>query len=133
MQGAEIYDLVQSVFETIGINTDILKFNPETDDIESQPMYRLWHLLYSFEGDNSVSGIDRLVQKLKELYGFDPEYAKIIAKVTFEPDYGSISARAIQKILPFLMAGNQYIDACIYAGYNHSKRSLTKEQIAAKE
>lgn len=48
------------------------------------------------------------------------------------PVYGSLSAKAIHKILPHLKEGNQYDVACEYAGYRHSKSSLTKEEIANK-
>lgn len=132
MSASKIMDLVTNVFKTIGISTNILKFDSCAENVENQPLYRLWHLLYSYEDDNSKSGNDKLITKLGELYGFAPEYAKIIANITFEPDYGNLSTKAIRKIMPFMQESNQYSDACIYAGYNHSKRSLTKEQIANK-
>ena len=55
-----------------------------------------------------------------------------MANITFQEDYGSLSAKAIHKILPHLKEGNQYDVACEYAGYRHSKSSLTKEEIANK-
>lgn len=132
MTAAEIIKMVTEVFDTIGINTDILTFDPCADDFECQPMYQLWHLLYSYEGDNSKSGNDKLITKLQEEFGFAPEYGKIVANVMFEQDYGRLSTKAIRKLLPYMQGGNQYSEACVYAGYNHSKRSLTKEQIANK-
>lgn len=65
-------------------------------------------------------------------YGLGKEFAKILANITFQEDYGSLSAKAIHKILPHLKEGNQYDVACEYAGYRHSKSSLTKEEIANK-
>ena len=62
----------------------------------------------------------------------DEEYASILAKVTSEDDYGNLSAKAIRKILPFMKEGECYSDACASAGYNHSKRSLTKEELENK-
>ena len=41
--------------------------------------------------------------------------------------YGSLSAKAIRKILPYLKEGHRYDLACGYAGYNHSS-SRTKEE-----
>lgn len=95
-------------------------------------MYRLWHLLYSFEGDDSKTGNEKLIDKLTELYGFEREYAVLLANISFQPDYGSLSTKAMRKILPFLKGGNEYSLACEYAGYRHSKRSLTKEELNSK-
>ena len=52
--------------------------------------------------------------------------------MSFQEDYGSLSAKAIKKILPYLKEGNQYDIACDYAGYRHSKSSLTKDEIENK-
>lgn len=52
----------------------------------------------------------------------------ILANVVFPPDYGNLSAKAIHKILPYLKDGNKYSLACEYAGFRHSKNSLTKEE-----
>jgi CRISPR-associated endonuclease Csn1 len=125
-----VMDIVSSVFKSLGYNTDILNFNIslESEAFEKQPAYQLWHLLYSFEGDNSPTGIGNLIQKLIDNYGFEKEYASLLANVSFQPDYGSLSAKAIRKILPHLKEGNEYSVACGLAGYKHSKDSLTKEE-----
>lgn len=135
MDSAQTLELVREVFGTIGIDISITSFNPllKSKEIETQPMYMLWHLLYSYEGDKSVSGIASLIDKLSTDFGLAPEYAKILASVTFQPDYGSLSSKAIKKILPYLMEGNVYSQACEYAGYKHSKNSLTKEELDTKE
>ena len=67
-----------------------------------------------------------------QLCGVQKEYAKILANVSFQDDYGNLSAKAIKKILPNLKEGNQYDVACGYAGYRHSQSSLTKEEIKNK-
>lgn len=127
----EVLDLVKSIFAGLGIDTNILYFD-SAKVLDEQPMYKLWHLLYSFEGDNSNTGNEKLVSKLADLYGFEKEYATILAAVMFKDDYGSLSAKAIRKILPYLKEGNTYDIACGYAGYRHSKNSLTKEEIENK-
>lgn len=129
----EITEIINGVFETIGINKGILNYNSDLEgkDFEQQPYYQLWHLLYSYEDDNSTSGIESLLIKLKEKFGFDEEYAKVMANVIFEDDYGSLSSKAIYKILPHLKDGLQYDEAAILAGYNHS-HSLNKEERANK-
>ena len=130
----EIIDIVKSVFSALGYSTDILYFNSSLKgkDFEKQPLFQLWHLLYSFEGDNSKTGNEKLIQKITELFGFEKEFATLIANVTFEPDYGNLSTKAIRKILPYLEEGNEYSIACAYAGYRHSKSSLTVEEIENK-
>lgn len=139
----EITTSIESIFCALGIKTDFLRFdsNISGKDFEMQPMYQLWHLLYSFEGDNSNTGQDKLIEKLCTRYGFEKEYAKVLANVKFQPDYGSLSTKAMRKILPHLKDGFAYggrkerpnePSACEYAGYRHSKSSLTKEELDNK-
>lgn len=134
MDSHEAMQTVKVIFNGLGFNTDILSFDSSIEGhlLEKQPMYRLWHLLYSYEDDESVMGNKRLVDKISELFGFEKEYAKVLANIVFKPDYASLSAKAIRKILPHLKDGNDYSVACEYAGYRHSKRSLTKEEIKEK-
>ena len=129
-------DDIAKIFEHLGIKTDFLKLNNDIDwnNFEEQPLFKLWHLLYSFEGDKSNTGNANLIKKLSDEYGFSPEYAKIIANIQFKNDYGNLSSKAIKKILPHLIDGEQYDVACVLAGYKtHSKESLTKEEIDNKE
>ena len=130
----DVIDAIRQVFAGLGYNTDALDGQVSfQQDIYLQPYYRLWHLLYSFPGDNSRSGSDTLVQRVKEFFGFDnDEYAKVIADIKFPEGYGSLSAKAIQKILPKMKEGYQYYDACEMVGYKHSKRSLSKEENAKR-
>lgn len=134
MESREALQIVKEIFSGLGFNTDILCFDSTLEGhlLEKQPMYRLWHLLYSFEGDKSVMGNEKLVSKISELFGFEKEYATILSDVVFQPDYANLSAKAIRKILPHMKDGNNYSVACEYAGYRHSKRSLTKEEIKKK-
>lgn len=134
MEASQIILTVKSIFAGLNYNTDILFFNSELEgrEFEKQTAYHFWHLLYSFEGDDSKTGNEKLINKIAELYGFEREYASILANVTFQPDYGSLSSKAIRKILPYLKAGNDFSEACRYAGYRHSKNSLTKVEIENK-
>ncbi len=134
MSANEILDVVEKVFKTLGINTDILRFNADLEGkaFEKQAAFQLWHLLYSYEGDNSNTGNDSLIIKLNEKFGFEKEFASLLANITFEPDYGSLSSKAISKILPHLKDGFEYSEAAFKAGYNHSK-SLNKEELATRE
>lgn len=127
-------DTINNVFGTIGAHADFLTFDPCLDGKEfaQQPAYRLWHLLYSYTGDNSATGDERLKERIADICGLGKEYASAFTTIALQDDYGSLSAKAIRKILPFMMDGNKYDKACEYAGYRHSKRSLTKEELDNK-
>lgn len=126
--------IIKEVFGKIGAHADFLTFDPCLDGKEfaQQPAYRLWHLLYSYTGDNSATGDERLKERIADICGLDKEYASAFASIALQDDYGSLSAKAMRKILPFMMDGNKYSVACEYADYRHSKRSLTKEELDNK-
>ena len=129
-----IMDILNVKFKEFGFNQKILSINyllPK-EDFEKQPLFCLWHLLYSYEGDNSRTGDESLVSKISEISGFPENLSRIVSGIKFKDDYGSLSHKAMIKILPYLMDGNTYDVACAYAGYNHSKRSLSKQQIEDK-
>ncbi len=127
---SEIENMVKRVFETLNIDVNILEFNAELEgkEFERQSSYQLWHLLYSYEGDDSKSGNEKLYELLESKFGFAREHAQILANIALSDDYGNLSTKAIRKIYPFIKE-NQYSTACEYAGYRHSKHSLTKEEI----
>ena len=134
MAAKDILDVVQKAFEQLGFKTDFLTFDSSlaSEEIEAQPLFRLWHLLYSFEGDKTPTGNGNLIAKIEDLCKMDKESAAVLANVIFEDGYGSLSAKAIKRILPFMKQGQMYSDACASAGYKHSKRSLTREELANK-
>lgn len=130
----EIIEKLETIFTNLGWNTELLSIDLSKEDkeLERQSYFRLWHLLYSFEGDNTPTGNGKLLEKIMQLCDVEKEYAVELANVSFQEDYGSLSAKAIKKILPYLKEGNQYDVACDYAGYRHSKSSLTKDEIENK-
>lgn len=90
--------------------------------VEQSPYYRLWHLLYSSQ-DN-----DSLMVNLQKMLGCTEEQARIISAVDFtKGGFGNKSSKAMRHILPYLIQGEVYSEACKSAGYNHSN-SITKEQ-----
>lgn len=133
-KGLELTDIM-TIGNALGWKDGFLDFNPlaEDQDILSQPLYRIWHLLYSYEGDDSPTGNDSLIHHLIELTGISREYIMPLVKVTFKDEYGSLSTKAIRKILPHLLDGLEYSVACSYAGYRHSAHSLTREELDARE
>lgn len=72
-----------------------------------------------------------LKKVLCERFGFKPEHAKILVNINFKDDYGSLSAKAIRKIFPYIKE-SKFSTACELAGYRHSKNSLTREEIASR-
>ncbi|WP_320018701.1 type II CRISPR RNA-guided endonuclease Cas9 [Labilibaculum manganireducens] len=138
----EIKEELKQIFLQIGISTAILEFNSDIDGtaFDKQVSYQLWHLLYSAEDDDKINEQDKLLygnsnvalkKKLNLTYGFKPEYANMLANISLQPDHGSLSARAIKKIIPFLKEGHEFSEACKLAKYNHS-HSLTKEELAGR-
>ena len=135
MKASELAEAVRTVFGGLGYATDWMQFdcNQKGEALDQEPLFRLWHLIYSYEGDNSNTGDEKLVEHLTKLLNMPKEYAKLFAAIHFEEDYGSLSAKALQKILPFLQAGHIYSEACAYAGYRHSATSLTREELDSRE
>jgi CRISPR-associated endonuclease Csn1 len=123
MNPLEIREAVAPIFETLNISTTILDFDPniQGNNFDKQPYYQLWHLLYSAEDD------DKLKETLKTKFGFKENHIPFLLNINLQADYGSLSAKAIKKVLPHLMDGQIYDKACLMVGYNHSS-SLTTEQ-----
>jgi CRISPR-associated endonuclease Csn1 len=124
----EIKESIRAIFGMLGISTEILFFNAEEDgaEFEKQKSFQLWHLLYSYEGDNSKSGNEAIYNVLNKKFGFKKEHAQYLINLNFQDDYGSLSTKAIRKIFPFIKECT-YSKACEFAGYNHS-HSVTKEE-----
>lgn len=97
-------------------------------DFEKQPLYKLWHMLYS------ISDKEELSKALRKNYGFeDTDLIERLYSIDFvTPGFSNRSARFMRKIIPYLMQGHGYPKACEMAGFNHSN-SLTKEQNEARE
>lgn len=90
-------------------------------DFEHQPLYKLWHSLYSLEEQDCI-------KKLTTDFGLSEDVVQKLLGIDFtKGGFGNKSARAIRKILPYLQQGFTYDKACNVAGYRHSD-SLTKEE-----
>jgi CRISPR-associated endonuclease Csn1 len=91
-------------------------------EIENEPLFKLWHTIYSLED------VQECKNALIRNFIIPDDIADKLAAIDFSKQaYGNKSHRAIRKILPYLMEGDVYSDACSYAGYNHSN-SLTKSE-----
>lgn len=84
---------------------------------ERQPLYRLWHLVYSIKDNDELSGA------LRSLGIEDEECIHNLCNLNFRTaGYANKSAKAIGRILPYLMEGMMYSEACKRAGFDHSRR-----------
>lgn len=102
-----------------------------TDSYVRQPLYRLWHILYSIEERDAMRRalITQLSMKEEDLDGglLDQLYRLDFVK----PGYGNKSAKFICKLLPQLQQGLGYSEACAAVGYRHSN-SPTSEEITER-
>jgi len=102
-----------------------------TDSYVRQPLYRLWHILYSIEERDAMRRalIIQLGMKEEDLDGglLDQLYRLDFVK----PGYGNKSAKFICKLLPQLQQGLGYSEACAAVGYRHSN-SPTSEEITER-
>lgn len=84
---------------------------------EQQPLYKLWHMLYSIKDNKELAGA------LNHLGIEDEESIEKLCKLDFRTaGYANKSAKAIGRILPYLMEGLMYSEACELAGFDHSRR-----------
>lgn len=86
---------------------DFLQFTTEKK-------HQLWHTLFFFDDTN------KLQEYAQNTFGLDPDIAEAYARLKIESDYGSISLKALNKVLPYLKQNFDYTDACEKAGYHHS-------------
>lgn len=98
-----------------------------TDSYVHQPLYRLWHILYSIEERDAMRRalITQLGMKEEDLDGglLDQLYRLDFVK----PGYGNKSAKFICKLLPQLQQGLGYSEACAAVGYRHSNTPTSEE------
>lgn len=145
LQGNTTYDAISKALGNYPHKEDLLRFdlcvtdgnlvNTETGEVskiidtsfEQQPLYRLWHTLYS------IDDIEELKRVLKNQYGIEDETVlEALSQLDFvKAGYGNKSSRAMRKILPYLMEGMQYYDAKLAAGYDDTP--LTKAENEARE
>lgn len=91
-------------------------------NIEHEPFYQLWHVIYSIKDFEDCS------KTLQKKFRLHEDVAQKLANIDFEKfGFGNKSAKVIRRILPYLIEGDQYSQAMSYAGYDHSD-SMTKDE-----
>ena len=122
------FDLVCNSKEVVNVETgEIVGIKVIDATFEKQPLYELWHVLYS------ISNIDELKETLKNKFKItDETVIDNLCQIDFvKAGYSNKSSRAIRKVLPYLQDGMQYFNAKLMAGYNDV--TLTKEQNMTRE
>ena len=120
---------VHRILIDLNLPKDLLdiQWNLTGNDFDKQPYYQLWHLNYTVEDDQV------LVENLKKKFNFPEHYAKALLGVRLEANYGSLSVKAMRKIMPHLTDGMEYSAATVCAEYaSHSKFSLSNEENEAR-
>lgn len=144
LQGNTTYCVIAKALGDYAGKSELLKFDLQTVDgkfanvetgevakeidasFESQPLYRLWHTLYS------ISDISELRAVLRTRFGIEDEkVTDALCRIDFvKSGYSNKSSRAIRRILPYLQYGMQYYEAKCAAGYDDT--TLTLEQNNAR-
>jgi CRISPR-associated endonuclease Csn1 len=128
-------NLLQIEIDILATNTSAYLYDKKTGEIidekdgfvidakvEKEPLYQLWHTIYS------IQDLEECKNALIKRFAIDAEIAEKLSKIDFNKQaFGNKSNKAIRKILPYLMQGFDYSQACSFAGYNHSN-SLTKDE-----
>ncbi len=98
---------------------------------QREPLYRLWHIIYSIKKDEERKNA---IEKFLLSFGVSNDnVAQKLSDIDFTtPGYANLSAKAICRILPYMMEGIEYSEACEYIGINHSN-SLSKEENQERE
>jgi CRISPR-associated endonuclease Csn1 len=121
LDGSRTYSMIKNALQKADVKDfkKYLFFNYQNID-EKGGLLELWHILYSLPTETEI------VNTLAKRFGFTIEQAITIAKeVGFNADYGSLSTKAIKKLLPHLEKGLQYNVACDEVGYDHSGYKTT--------
>lgn len=122
LEGNKTYLTLYTALENAGIKQPggFLNFDALNND-EKTGLWLLWHITYSLESEDDV------VNALMKHFGFDPDQSLLIAQKTgYTSDYGSLSARAIRKLLPHLIKGKNYYDACKEVGFENPEHVENK-------
>lgn len=94
--------------------------------VEESPLFKLWHAVYSIQDP------DELANTLREKFQItNKAVINALCKIDFvKPGYANKSHKFIRRILPYLMEGMQYSEACARVGINHSSSMTTEERDA---
>ena len=98
------------------------------ESYQNEPLYKLWHILYSIEdrADMRRALVGQLGIKEEDL---DDGLMDALYKIDFvKQGYGNKSAKFICKLLPHLQEGKMYSEAAEAAGVRHSDSMTAQER-----
>jgi len=98
------------------------------ESYQNEPLYKLWHILYSIEdrADMYRALVGQLKIKREDL---DDGLMDALYKIDFvKQGYGNKSAKFICKLLPHLQEGKMYSEAAEAAGVRHSDSMTAQER-----
>ena len=98
------------------------------ESYQNEPLYRLWHILYSIEDRTDMyrALVGQLGIKEEDL---DDGLMDALYKIDFvKQGYGNKSAKFICKLLPHLQEGKMYSEAAKAAGVRHSDSMTAQER-----
>ena len=98
------------------------------ESYQNEPLYKLWHILYSIEdrADMYRALVGQLEIKREDL---DNGLMDALYKIDFvKQGYGNKSAKFICKLLPHLQEGKMYSEAAEAAGVRHSDSMTAQER-----
>ena len=119
------FDLSIESYEEADVSSgEVVNRKRITAEVEKQPLYKLWHILYSIPEEKDI------IKKLSHDFKLSEDVARQLAKLDFtKGGFSNKSAKAIRNILPHLQQGAKYSDAMTLAGYNHSDSITAKENL----
>ncbi len=98
------------------------------ESYQNEPLYKLWHILYSIEDKDDMRRalVGQLGIKEEDL---DDGLMDALYKIDFvKQGYGNKSAKFICKLLPHLQEGKMYSEAAEAAGVRHSDSMTAQER-----
>jgi CRISPR-associated endonuclease Csn1 len=123
LYGARTYSMIAEALHAAGVEDieKLLQYDHNAAD-EKGGLFELWHIAYSLPTREDVC--NTLVSRFHN-EGKQPLFTKAQAElfadtVQFNADYGSLSSRAIKKLLPHMQLGLGYSAACDAIDYDHS-------------
>ena len=132
LPGTAFQQLLQFEVEKHIIDYEFI--HPETGEVQQkkivaetiiqEPLYQLWHTIYA------ISDVEECKKALIKKFNLPEEIAQKLAEIDFVKDgYGNKSAKAIRKLLPYLMEGKQSKDAESEAGYRIQPITEIKDKL----
>jgi len=94
--------------------------------VEETPLFKLWHAVYSLQD------ADELAKTLRNKFNItDQDVIDALCKIDFvKPGYANKSHKFIRRLLPYLIEGMMYSEACARIYINHSNSMTVAERDA---